>query len=265
MSAFHHVRGSRAAGGPVAFKDDATGFGGWRLGLESRRAVRTPAIASGRLFVGGGFGSYDFYPFDARSGSPAWQLHTSDDGPTAAVLAEGFAVFNTESCTLEVVEAATGQVVWEKWLGDPLLAQPAVMNGRIFMVYPARGEHRLGAFSLREGKPLWETRLDHDVITAPVVAEGKVYLSTFDGTVWCIDPNTGRVYWSQQLQATSAPWVYQGDVYVAHREDAPRGARQPGDPSRTRQADAAASTTEFPRERTSRIDAQAGSLKSSYS
>ena len=77
-----------------------------------------------------------------------------------------------------------------------------------------------------ESRPLWETRLDHDVITAPIVAEGNVYLSTFDGTVWCIEPDTGRVNWSQQMQATSAPWVYQGDVYVAHRENAPRGTRQ---------------------------------------
>src|SRR5207249_169900 len=218
---------------PVAFQDDSTGFAGWRIKIEPGRAVPTPAADGERLFVGGGFGSYDFYSFDARTGRPVWRLHTSDDGPTAAVLTEGFAVFNTESCTLEVVEAASGKVVWEKWLGDPLLAQPAVMNGRVFMVYPKDGDHRLGAFTLKQGQPLWETRLDHDVITAPIVAEGKVYISTFDGNCWCIEPDTGRVKWSQQMQATSAPWVYQGDVYVSHREDAPRGTRQPGDPSRT--------------------------------
>src|SRR2546425_4010471 len=120
---------------------------------------------------------------------------------------------------------------------------------------PSRPLQRPGAFTLNEGRPLWETRLDHDVITAPVVAEGKVYLSTFDGTVWCIEPDTGRVNWCQQMQATSAPWVYQGDVYVSHRENAPRGTRQPGDPSRTRQADATAANTAVPRERTSRVDA----------
>jgi outer membrane protein assembly factor BamB len=262
-SQYQHPPTSRAAGSPVAFKDDSTGFGGWRITIEPPRAVPTPALTHDRLFVGGGFGSFDFYSFDARTGAPAWRLHTKDDGPTAAVLGEGFVIFNTESCTLEVVEAASGRVVWEKWLGDPLLAQPAVMSGRIFMVYPKNGQHRLGAFSLREGRPLWETRLDHDVITAPVVAEGKVYLSTFDGTVWCIDPGTGRVEWSQQLQATSAPWVYQGDVYVAHREDSPRGARQPGDPARTRSPEAMAAEPAVPRERTSRHDSTTGVRKSS--
>jgi outer membrane protein assembly factor BamB len=260
-----HSNRSRAAASPVAFQDDATGFAGWRIQLERGRAVPTPALSRDRLFVGGGFGSYDFYAFDARTGAVAWHQVTSDDGPTAAVLSDGFAVFNTESCTLEVVEAISGKVVWQKWLGDPLLAQPAVMHERIFMVYPKQGQHCLGAFTLREGQALWETRLDHDVITAPVVAEGKVYLSTFDGMVWCIDPDTGRVDWNQQLQATSAPWVYQGDVFVAHREDAPRGARQAGDPSRTRSSEAIAADPIMPRERVSRYDSGSGLRKSSSS
>src|SRR5262249_19303101 len=115
--------------------------------------------------------------------------------------------------------------------------------------------HRLGCFTLREGRPLWETRVDHDVITAPVVAEGKVYFSTFDGMVWCLDPNTGKVEWTQQLQATSAPWVYQGEVFVAHRDDAARGAREPGDPGRTRSAETLQTEPILPRERTSRHDA----------
>jgi len=38
------------------------------------------------------------------------------------------------------------------------------------MVYPKDGQHRLGAFGLSDGRHLWETRLDHDVITAPVVS-----------------------------------------------------------------------------------------------
>ena len=248
---------------PLPFTDRGTGFRGWRVELELQRAIPTPAVSDSRLFVGGGFGGYDFYGFDARTGKAAWHLRTKDDGPTAAVLAEDVAVFNTESCTLEVVEMATGEVVWERWLGDPLLAQPAVMDGRIFMAYPHSGEHRLGCFSLRDGRPLWATRLDHDVITAPVVAEVKVYLATFDGTVWCLDPQTGKVQWSQQLQATSAPWVYEGDVFVAHREDAPRGAKQAGDPSRTQSEDALAQEPEIPRERTSRYDSSSGRFKSS--
>src|SRR5256885_5019523 len=54
----------------------------------------------------------------------------------------------------------------------------------------------------------------------------------------------------------SAPWIYQGDVYVAHREDAPRGARQAGDPARTRSPEAISAEPRMPRERTSRYDSR---------
>ncbi len=255
----------RASASFETYNDNHTGFSGWRIRLKPERPVPTPALAGGRVFFGAGFGSYDFFAFDARTGVPAWQIHTHDDGPTSAVWAEGLLAFNTESCTLEVVEAATGEVRWERWLGDPLLAQPAVMDGCVFMAYPRAGEHRLGAFTLREGKPLWETRLDHDVITAPVVAEGRIYLSCFDGSVWCIDPKNGKVDWTQQLRATSAPWVYEGDVYVARRSDGAQGERQSGDASRTQSGEALAAELSMPREHTSRHDSSSGAMKSHYS
>jgi hypothetical protein len=64
-----------------------------------------------RLFLGGGFGSYDFYALDAASGHVLWQYQTEDDGPTAAVVHEGRVAFNTESCELEVLSTA-GQQLW---------------------------------------------------------------------------------------------------------------------------------------------------------
>jgi Ca-activated chloride channel homolog len=246
----------------TSFEDRVNGFNGWRIRPPGGRAMPTPAVAEGRVFVGGGFGSHDFYAFEAQSGELAWHQRTKDDGPTAAVLVEGLAVFNTESCTLEVVEAATGRMLWEKWLGDPLLAQPAVGGGRVFMVYPRDGHHCLGAFRLRDGTPLWLTRIDHDVITAPIVAEGRIYLSTFDGTVWCVDPDSGRLEWSQQMKATSAPWICRGEVYVAHREDpSPQDRRQAGDPART-QTDG---LDPMPWERVSRHDSRSGERRSSSS
>jgi Ca-activated chloride channel homolog len=257
------IREKYGDGAPQAFKDKNTGFAGWRVQLEPRQGVPTPAVSDGRVFVGGGFGTHDFFAFDARTGTRAWHLHTKDDGPTAAVLAEEFVAFNTESCTLVVVDAVSGTVAWERWLGDPLLAQPAVMDGRVFMAYPTRLGHRLGAFALKNGSPLWETRLDHDVITAPVVAEGKVYLSTFDGMVWCIDPQTGKVLWTQQLQATSAPWVFEGDIYVARRKEGPRGERQAGPPPEPKAGESSPPPSDSPLEWIARHDSASGRWKSS--
>ena len=202
---------------------------GWRVRLTPGRAVPTPAVAGDRVLVGGGFGTHDFYAFHAHSGELAWQLHTKDDGPTAATIWDRYAIFNTESCTLEVVETERGRIVAERWLGDPLLAQPTAANGRVFMVFPDKGKHWLGAFELPGLEPVWRTPITHDVITTPVCAGGKVWLSTFDGAVWCVDQGSGTVEWTRAMGATSAPWIDRGAVYVAHRPDRDGRPRKPTD------------------------------------
>ena len=138
---------------------------------------------------------------------------------------DGLALFNTESCTLLAVDVATGALVWDKWLGDPLLAQPAAAGEHVFMVYPRQGKHWLAAFRMRTGEPVWETPLAHDVITAPVLAEGKLYVATYDGIVTCLDPAAGALCWTKAMDATSAPWICDGRVFVSHRTSGERASR----------------------------------------
>lgn len=216
-------RRSERPGDPTHYDDLANGVSGWTQTLPGGRDVVTPCVDAGRVFVGGGFGSYEFYAFDAETGELAWQRQTRDDGPTAAVARDGCVIFNTESCTVCVFDARTGETRWERWLGDPLLAQPAVGGGAVFMAWPAKGDHLLGAFDLQEGRPLWQAPLPGDVITAPVYSEGAVYVSTFEGSVSCFDAESGRAMWSQRMSATSAPWVWKGNVFVSRRDPSEKG------------------------------------------
>ncbi|MBI4600534.1 MAG: PQQ-binding-like beta-propeller repeat protein [Planctomycetes bacterium] len=194
---------------------------GWRVRVPGSRPLATPAVASGRVFLGGGFGSHELHAFDAASGTLAWRLCTKDDGPTAAAIFGDRVVFNTESCTVYVADAATGRVLWESWLGDPLMAQPAVQGSTVFMAHPdEEGVHWLAAFDLESGERLWRTELIADVISAPVVAEGSVYACTVDGTLYRIDRERGERLWSIPHQATSAPWIHRGRIYMSLREEA---------------------------------------------
>ena len=127
---------------PTPFQDADSGLRGWQVRIPGGRPLATPAVVGGRVFVGGGFGSYEFYGLDVDTGRVAWQYQTEDDGPTAAVVADGRVMFNTESCELEVL-TTEGQRAWKRWLGDPLLSMPAVGGGRVFMAYPdSRGDRR---------------------------------------------------------------------------------------------------------------------------
>lgn len=206
---------------PSPYKSEDGRIKGWRVAIPGRRPLATPAVVDGRVFLGGGFGSYEFYAFDARSGNVSWQYQTNDDGPTAAVVDDGYVAFNTESCELEVL-TVEGRSVWKHWLGDPLMSMPAIDEGKVYMVYPdSRGDrqHYLACFDLRTGEQYWKTAIGGEVITAPTLADDQVYLTTLDGTLYCIRQQDGRIDWQEPKNATSSPVVSGGQCYFSQREE----------------------------------------------
>src|SRR5229473_2964928 len=208
---------------------------GWVLGLPGGRPIATPAYADGMLFVGGGYGSHEFYAVDSETGKIIWKIQTGDDGPTAAVVADGFVAFNTESCTLVVVDERRGRVIWQEWLGDPLMSQPAIDKGILYMAHPAAtgrpqkpaefhprpaspgGSHRLLAADLSTGRHIWEQEISGDVITAPVISDGTVYFTTFDGTSYSLNAADGSAVWVKANAATSAPVIAGGQLYETRK------------------------------------------------
>jgi Ca-activated chloride channel family protein len=230
---------------PATSRDlEAASFGtpdgktGWVLRLPGGRPIATPAYADGMLFVGGGYGSHEFYAVDAETGRIIWKIQTGDDGPTAAVVADGMVAFNTESCTLVVVDERRGRLIWEEWLGDPLMSQPAIDKGVLFMAHPAAtgrpvkpteyhprpaspgGSHRLLAAELSTGRHIWEQEISGDVITAPVISDGTVYFTTFNGSSYALNAADGSVLWVKENAATSAPVIANGQLYETRKKQA---------------------------------------------
>ena len=246
-------------------KYEAGRFEGWRVRVHPSRSIATPAVWGDRVVFGGGFGSHEVYAVDAATGELAWELKTRDDGPTAATVVDGIAFLNTESCTLEAIDVATGALLWEKWLGDPLLAQPAARAGRVLMVWPRAGRHFLGAFEVRTGTPLWETEVAADVISAPVMVGDHAWVTTYDGSVTCVDVASGERLWTKPMLATSAPWVLGDRLFVAQRRAQARAERA-GRESRDGAArPEAAASAEAPLERITTLDSVAGEAQRSFS
>jgi Ca-activated chloride channel family protein len=135
------------------------------------------------------------------------------------VVEDNIVAFNTESCTLFVVDGTNGHPLWSRWLGDPLMSQPAIADGRLYMAFPAGGGHRLIAFELRTGRELWRVPIQGDAISAPIAYGDSVFATTFDGTVYRFRATDGGLAWREAYHATSAPWLWGDQVFVSHRED----------------------------------------------
>ncbi len=206
-------------GPPVAFKSKE-GKQGWKVVIPGNRPLATPAVVDGKVFIGGGFGSHEFYAFDAKTGKKLWVYRTGDDGPTAAVVEGGYVAFNTESCELEIL-TVDGKRIWKKWLGDPLMSMPAIDRGRVFMCYPnSKGDrkHYLACFDIKNGNELWKRPIAGEIITAPVISGEKLYLSTLEGTMYCFGSGDGELSWQEKKNATSSPAVCGNQVYFSRRE-----------------------------------------------
>jgi outer membrane protein assembly factor BamB len=194
---------------------------GLEVTIPGNRPLATPSVVQSTVFIGGGFGSHEFYSFDAVTGKEIWQYRTTDDGPTAAVVEDGFIAFNTESCELEILTVG-GKPVWKKWLGDPLMSMPAISAGKVYMAFPnSKGDrqHYLACFELKTGKEFWKRPIAGEVITAPIVSDEKVYLSTLEGTVYCFGQHDGELVWKEKKNVTSAPSVWNAQCYFGRRTE----------------------------------------------
>lgn len=209
---------------------------GFIIDLPGDNNVPTPGIYKGVIYVSGGFGSKEYFAFEARTGEEKWSITLDDDGPSSPAIEDGVIVFNTESCTIFALDAETGEHLWSWYLGDPLMSMPTVANGKVFTSYPYQrdqdadevkenGEtvydmaytHVLAAFDLRSGKVLWQKWIDGDVMSAPVADGENLFVTTFPGTVYKFDQNDGSILSARYMRATSAPVVSDEEMIVSRR------------------------------------------------
>jgi outer membrane protein assembly factor BamB len=235
---------------------------GYMIQLPGNTLVPSPVVYEGKVYLSGGFGSKRYYAFDAATGEHmvAWDL--DDDGPSSAAIHDDILVFNTESCTIFAIDIKTGKQLWSWWLGDPLMCMPTISRGRVFAAYPAGFNHSfdqsfqdrqlpdsikqeyfnlyaglshvLAAFDLKTGEILWQRWIDADIMSAPVADGGKVYVTTFAGTLYTFSQSDGELLSVNAMRATSAPVITEDGIYVSKRADG-KGERVAEELARFRQ------------------------------
>ncbi len=168
---------------------------GWVAQLPERAQLVTVAYSGGKLFVGGGFGSSSMYALNATTGAKEWtRTALVDPGPTSVVVEGNELAYNTYSCTLEVLESSTGKVLWTKWLGSER-PHPAAFSGNVVIAaHPSDEGYALSAYQKRTGKDVWSSTIDQHILSAPVVADGAVYVSTTNGSLYKIGLDGKRVW-----------------------------------------------------------------------
>ena len=68
------------------------------------------------------------------------------------------------------------------------------------------GGVKIEALDAKTGKLRFTRRVSREILSAPVVRDGRVFCTMTDGSVMALDFK-GKVLWHRSLQALSAPWT----------------------------------------------------------
>jgi outer membrane protein assembly factor BamB len=73
-----------------------------------------------------------------------------------------------------------------------------------------------------DGNLIWSYLPDHYIQSSPAVFDGKVYIGTNGGTIYCLDKITGELLWSNRTNGSirnSSPAVADGNVYIGAKNE----------------------------------------------
>ncbi|RQR48710.1 outer membrane protein assembly factor BamB [Burkholderia sp. Bp9002] len=132
-------------------------------------------------------------------------------------VAVGDAIFAAgENGSVEKIDAKTGQRIWRTKLDSDLSAGVG-SDGNLTAVGALKG----GVFVLgQDGKLLWNTSVQGEIFSPPLVGNGLVIVRTIDGQVIAFSAQTGEQKWNYRNRAVplnlrvSAGMTFAGDAAV---------------------------------------------------
>jgi outer membrane protein assembly factor BamB len=174
-----------------------------------------------RVVIAGGKGGY-VYAFDAESGKPLWKrpvgIHNGHDHDNELALAGRLERLQMPATVypgilggIETQMAVKGDLVYAPIVDLPVHFDSQERQALDFT--GGRGE--MVALDLNTGEIKWTRRFATPVYGAATVVNDLVFTTTFDGTLYGLDADTGATVWRQQLPAgTNATVAIAGDTLL---------------------------------------------------
>lgn len=210
--------------GEVYCLNGADGSEAWTYrGLTEKASITSnpsPAIDGDTVVVP--FSSGDLVALKLANGTAAWTESLSRTRTASSLLAmsdaarpvvdSGVVFAVGHAGRMIAAQARTGERLWS--LSVPGIQAPWVAGDTVFVV-DTTGQ--LMAITRRDGKVRWTTRLGGDgTWSGPVLAGGKLWLTSSKGSLTGVDATTGKVASTQDLGTPIfiAPIVAGGRMYV---------------------------------------------------
>ena len=156
----------------------------------------TPAAHDGRIFFGTEGGV--FYGIDITPAREVWKTATGVKGRayrSSAAVARDLAIVGSRGRAIEAFSCVDGSQRWRHPMRGRVDASPLVVHledGDREAVIVGDSAGRIVAVDAATGAPIWEFDAGGDFVGGAAVADGRIVLSSGDGTIWCFAQSTAR-------------------------------------------------------------------------
>jgi outer membrane protein assembly factor BamB len=204
---------------------------GYALSLDHNTPVSSPCYTNGLIVAGAGWDSDQLAAVKAETGEPFWTIELEEAGISNINGGDNVIVCATESCTIYVIAAPTGKLLWSKWLATYVLSAPCIADGKVYIGYEdvegsaakattggIEKPYVMACFDLKTGAIDWQQWISGEVMSSPVADGANLYFNTFSGYSYVLNRENGAVVAEQQLFATSAPTIVGGQVCMSQRD-----------------------------------------------
>jgi len=156
-----------------------------------------------------------------------WKFATGGNIVSSATCANGVAYFGSSDSNLYAVDANTGTLKWAFNTTFQMYSSVAVVNGK---VYTGADSGDIYCLDAATGSQLWKTFAGgvtnnylgigySQARSSPMVLNGKVYVGSLDGYLYCLDANSGAVIWKftgeQPCVIFASPTISGNAIYLA--------------------------------------------------
>lgn len=134
----------------------------------------------------------------SRSPKIIWTSSIGALDPTAPVISGGYVMLGTAIKRIVAIDAETGKINERLWVDTPLLFPPVINN--MHLAFLGFGSwNRIGIYNLTEGEMVWSRRAG-DAHLAPVISDSVILFATLSGGVYALSLRDGKKLWQRKLQ-----------------------------------------------------------------
>jgi hypothetical protein len=148
-----------------------------RIGVRLLQVTREPALVSFNPATGEEVGRRPL------PGQPLPPVRAPLKHTTGAVLA-------TDHGMVLLLDSATLEVLWQRYVRQPVTAPPLVSDHHVYL---ATADHALRCLRDGSGHPTWTQRTGSKVTAKMVVRDGLIYALCFDNDIYVIDARHGHL------------------------------------------------------------------------